>query len=236
MISKFSVKKPFTVVVAVVMVLILGYVSFSRMTTDLFPSMELPYAVVITTYPGASPEEVESSVTIPIEQVMATISNMENVSSVSNENYSLVILEFAENTNMDSASLDMRESLDQLEATWDNDRIGSPIIMKLNPDMMPIMVAGVENDTIDKSSDLTRFVESKILPELQSVEGVASVSASGELKESVQVILRQEKIDALNKRFIKRSTASLQMQKKNWMMRRASLTTVKRNWKICRGS
>ena len=108
MISKFSVKKPFTVVVAVVMVLILGYVSFTRMTTDLLPSMELPYAIVITTYPGASPEEVESAVTIPIEESMATISNMKNVSSVSNENFSLVILEFEEDTNMDTASLDMR--------------------------------------------------------------------------------------------------------------------------------
>lgn len=200
MISKFSVKKPFTVVVAVVMVLILGYVSFTRMTTDLLPSMELPYAIVITTYPGASPEEVESAVTIPIEESMATISNMKNVSSVSNENFSLVILEFEEDTNMDTASLDMRESLDQLESSWNNDMISSPIIMKLNPDMMPIMIAGVEDENYDSAADLTRFVEDKIMPELQSVDGVASVSASGELEESVQVILRQEKVDALNKK------------------------------------
>ncbi|MGN0293593.1 MAG: efflux RND transporter permease subunit [Lachnospiraceae bacterium] len=200
MISKFSVKKPFTVVVAVVMVLILGYVSFTRMTTDLLPSMELPYAIVITTYPGASPEEVESSVTIPIEESMATISNIKNVSSISNENFSLVILEFEEDTNMDTASLDMRESLDQLESSWNNDMISSPIIMKLNPDMMPIMIAGVEDENYDSAADLTRFVEEKIMPELQSVDGVASVSASGELVESVQVILRQEKVDALNEK------------------------------------
>lgn len=203
MISKFSVKKPFTVVVAIVMVLILGYVSFSRMTTDLLPSMELPYAVVITTYPGASPEEVESTVTIPIEESMATISNIENVSSMSSENFSLVILEFGEDTNMDSASLDMRESLDQLESSWTNDLIGSPIIMKLNPDMMPIMIAGVENENMDSAAELTRFVNSEILPELQSVDGVASVSTSGGLEESVQVILRQEKVDKLNQKIHK---------------------------------
>lgn len=203
MISKFSVKKPFTVVVAVVMVLILGYVSFTRMTTDLLPSMELPYAIVITAYPGASPEEVESAVTIPIEESMSTISNIENVSSVSNENYSLVILEFAEDANMDSASLDMRESLDQLESTWEDDLISSPIIMKLNPDMMPIMIAGVEDENYDSAADLTRYVEDEIMPELQSVEGVASVSASGEMEESVQVILRQEKVDALNEKIHK---------------------------------
>ncbi|MDO5409779.1 MAG: efflux RND transporter permease subunit [Lachnospiraceae bacterium] len=203
MISKFSVKRPFTVVVAVVMVLILGYVSFTRMTTDLLPSMELPYAIVLTTYPGASPEEVEGTVTIPIEESMATINNIEKVSSVSNENYSMVILEFGEDTNMDSASLDMRESLDQLEATWTDEMIGSPIIMKLNPDMMPIMIAGVEDEKYDNPAELTTFVEEKILPELQSVEGVASVSASGELEQSIQVILRQEKIDALNKKIHK---------------------------------
>ena len=203
MISKFSVKKPFTVVVAIVMVLILGYVSFTRMTTDLLPSMELPYAVVITTYPGASPEEVESTVTIPIEESMATISNIENVASISNENYSLVILEFGETTNMDSASLDMRESLDQLESTWTNDLIGSPIIMKINPDMMPIMIAGVENENMDSAAELTRFVDSEILPELQSVDGVASVSTSGGLEESVRIILRQEKVDELNEKIHK---------------------------------
>lgn len=203
MISKFSVKRPFTVVVAVVMVLILGYVSFTRMTTDLLPDMELPYAIVITTYPGASPEEVESRVTIPIEESMATISNIENVSSVSNENYSMVILEFGENTNMDSASLDIRESLDQLEASWDEDAIGSPTIMKINPDMMPIMIAGVENEDLDNAGELTDFVEEKVIPQLQSVEGVASVSASGELEQSVQVVLQKEKVDALNKKIHK---------------------------------
>lgn len=200
MISKFSVKRPYTVFVGIVMVLILGYVSFTRMTTDLLPSMELPYAIVITTYPGASPEEVESAVTVPIEESMATISNIKSVSSVSNENYSLVILEFEESTNMDSASLDMRESLDQLEARWTDEMIGSPIIMKLNPDMLPIMIAGVEDENYDSAAALTTFVDDKILPELQSVDGVASVSASGEMKESVQIILRQEKLDKLNKK------------------------------------
>lgn len=161
MISKFSVKRPYTVFVGIVMVLILGYVSFTRMTTDLLPSMELPYAIVITTYPGASPEEVESAVTVPIEESMATISNIKSVSSVSNENYSLVILEFEESTNMDSASLDMRESLDQLEARWTDEMIGSPIIMKLNPDMLPIMIAGVEDENYDSAAALTTFVDRK---------------------------------------------------------------------------
>ena len=91
MISKFSVKKPYTVIVAVVLVIILGVVSFTKMSTDLLPSMDLPYAIVMTTYPGASPETVEQTVTKPIEQSMATVSNIKNVSSMSSENASVVI-------------------------------------------------------------------------------------------------------------------------------------------------
>ena len=83
LISKFSVKKPYTVLVCVVLVLVLGVVSLTRMTTDLLPSMSLPYALVITTDVGASPEEVESDVTAPIEAAMATTSNIKNVTSMS---------------------------------------------------------------------------------------------------------------------------------------------------------
>lgn len=198
MLSKMSVKKPYTVVVAVVLVLILGVVSFMDMTTDLLPSMNLPYAVVITTYAGASPEEVELAVTKPIEQAMATVSNIENISSTSGENLSTVILEFSESTNMDSVSIEMRESLDQISAYW-SDSVGNPIIMKLNPDMLPIMISGVEVKGLE-GAELTDYVEKEIVPELESIEGVASVSTSGSVKESVQVILRQEKIDKVNEK------------------------------------
>ena len=112
MIPRYSVKRPYTVVVAVVLVLILGFVSFTSMKTDLLPDMNLPYAIVYTTYAGASPEEVETVVTRPVEQAMATISNVEQVTSVSGENISTVILEFAQSANMDSVTLEMRESLE----------------------------------------------------------------------------------------------------------------------------
>ncbi len=114
MLSKFSVKRPYTVVVAVVLILILGFVSFDKMTVDLLPDMNLPYAVVMTTYPGASPEEVETTVTKPVEQAMSTISNISHVSSSSRENASTVILEFEQTANMDSATIEMRENLSQI--------------------------------------------------------------------------------------------------------------------------
>ena len=198
MLSRFSVKKPYTVVVAVVLVLILGVVSFTKMNTDLLPSMNLPYAIVMTTYPGASPEAVEEAVTKPIEQSMATVSNIKNVSSVSRENVSMVILEFGETTNMDSVTLEMRENLDQIKGYWD-DTVGNPIIMKLNPDMMPIIVvaADVEGKT---ASQVTDYMEEAILPDIESIDGVARVSVSGDVTERIQVEINQEKLDAMNQK------------------------------------
>lgn len=198
MISKFSVKRPYTVVVGIILVLVLGVVSFTEMKTDLLPDMTLPYAIVYTTYVGASPEEVETTVTRPVEQAMATISNIETVTSVSSENVSAVILEFAQTANMDAVTIEMRESLDQIEGYWD-DSVGSPIIMKLNPDMMPVMVAAIEAGDLE-STELTDYVNNTVLPELESIEGVASVTTSGLVDEEVQVVLRQDKIDAVNKK------------------------------------
>ena len=198
MIAHFSVKKPYTVVVAVVLVLILGSVSFTKMNTDLLPSMNLPYAIVMTTYQGASPETVEMIVTKPIEQSMATVASIENVSSISQESVSLVILEFEETANMDSATIEMRENLDQISSYWD-DSVGKSIIMKLNPDMMPVMVAAVEMDGME-DAEVTDFVASHVEPELESIAGVAGVTATGTIEENVDVLIREDKIDAMNRK------------------------------------
>lgn len=198
MISKFSVKKPYTVLVGVVLVIVLGVVSFTRMTTDLLPNISLPYVIVMTTYPGASPETVEATVTKPVEASMATVSNIESISSVSAENYSMVIMEFAQSTDMNSVSLEIRENLDQIKGYWD-DSVGNPIIMKLNPNMMPVMVAAAGVEGMD-SAEVSTYVENEIAPQLESLEGVAGVSATGILEESVNVIISREKLDAVNEK------------------------------------
>ena len=196
MISKFSVKKTYTVLVGVVLAIILGVVSFTRMTADLLPNINLPYVIVMTTYPGASPETVETVVTQPVESAMATVSNIENIMSVSNENYSMVVLEFSQTADMNAVSLEIRENLDQIKSFWD-DSVGNPIIMKLNPDMMPIMITAVGREGMD-NAQISEFTEDTIMPELESIEGVASVSAAGLLEESVNVIIRREKIEEIN--------------------------------------
>lgn len=194
--SKFSVKKPYTVLVGVIMAVVLGIVSFTKMSTDLLPDINLPYVLVMTTYVGASPETVEMAVTKPIESAMATVSNIENISSVSSENYSMVVMEFAQNTDMDSVSLEIRESLDQVKSYWD-DSVGNPIIMKMNPDMLPVMIAAVGVEGMS-NAEISEYAQEKVIPRLESIEGVASASATGLIDENVNVIIRQEKIDAIN--------------------------------------
>lgn len=201
MLSKYSVKKPYTVAVAVILVLILGVVSFGKMNTDLLPSMNLPYAVVMTTYPGASPETVEMMVTKPIEQSMATVTDIENVSSQSRDNVSLVVLEFQETTNMDSATIEIREKLDQISGYWD-DGVGKPMIMKLNPDMMPVMVTAVEIEDMD-AVEVTDYVKNNIQAEIESIAGVASVSTTGNITERVDVLLREDLIKKTNQKVMK---------------------------------
>ena len=198
MLPKFSVRKPYTVLVGVVVILVLGYLSFTNMSMDFLPNMEFPYAIVMTTYPGASPEEVELSVTTPVEAAMARIGGVKEIQSVSNQNLSIVIMEFNDGTDMNGATIDMRESLDQIEGYWD-DTISSPTIMKINPDSLPVMVAAIDYDDID-SVEASRRAESDIIPELESVEGVASVTSTGQVTERVDVTLSDSKIEAMNKK------------------------------------
>ena len=205
MISKYSVKRPYTVLVAVVLVIVLGVVSLTRMTTDLLPAMNLPYVIVVTTDVGASPEEVEKDVTSPIEAAMATTSNINNVSSMSYDNYSMVILEYEQSTNMDSAMIEIQQLLDQLTGQFP-DSVGTPIIMQIDPDMMPVMIASADVDGMDQA-EVSDYVDNELLPLLESIEGVASVTATGVLDTDLQVTMNQEKIDALNEQILSKIDA-----------------------------
>lgn len=198
MISKFSVKKPYTVWVGVVLVLVLGVVSLMKMTTDLLPNMNLPYALVITTDPGASPEEIEKEVTAPIEASMATTSNIKNISSVSSNSYSMVILEYEQSANMDSVVIEMQQKLDQLKSGW-SDTVSSPVIMQLDPSMLPIMVASADIEGMTQI-EISEYVDNNLIPLLESVEGVASVSMTGAVEERYEVTMNQAKIDRINEK------------------------------------
>ena len=194
--SKFSVKKPLTVFVAVIAVLVLGVVSYLRMTPDLLPNMDFPYVIVITTYPGASPEKVENEITKPMEQSMATLEHIKEVSSTSSENVSTVILEFEEAVNMDTIGVDIQQKINSLSAGWD-DMVGVPYVMKINPSMLPVQVAGVSMDGMS-TMELTQFLEDTLLNKLEGIPGVARISTTGMIEQEIHVVLDQTKLDAIN--------------------------------------
>ena len=205
--SKYSVKKPYTVLVAVVLVLVLGFVSFTKMTTDLLPSINLPYLMVVTTYPGASPEKVESSVTAPLESALGTVTGVENVTSTSAENYSMVMLEFDEDTNMDSAMVKVSSAVDQVAGQLP-DLAGTPSIMEITPDMMATIYVSASYDGKD-IYDLSSFAEEELLPYLERQSGVASVSTVGMVERQVEVRLNQTKIDQVNDKMLVKVSSKL---------------------------
>lgn len=198
MLAKFSVKKPFTILVAVILVLVLGYVSVGKMTPDLLPDMSFPYIVLFTTYPGASPEEVEATVTKPLEQAMSAVDHMKTVTSTSSENYSTVFLTFENGTDVDMASIDVQKAIGMLTASWD-DMIGTPVLMELSSDLIPVTVAAVNRKDMDQL-ELSAFVRDTLLPKLEGVTGVASVNTSGLIVRQVEILLDDDKIEALNER------------------------------------
>ncbi|TFZ40748.1 acriflavin resistance protein [Soehngenia longivitae] len=207
MLPKSSVKRPYTVIVAVILVLVLGAVSFMNLKTDLLPNLELPYVVIMTVYPGASPEEVEVAVTRPIEQAVSTINDVKNVESTSNENQSMVIIEFNSTVNMDSAIIEISSNLDMVKAGF-NDYVQSPMVMRLNPDMLPIMVSSVDIEGKD-TREISKIVNEEIIPQFESVAGVASVTGQGLIEENVEIMIDQSKIDNLNSEILKKVDAKL---------------------------
>ncbi len=204
---KYSVKKPYTVFVGIMLVLVLGVVSFLDLQTDLLPTIELPYVIVQTVYPGATPERVETSVTAPIEQAVSTVNGLNNVSSVSAENMSLVILEFSESINMDSAMLDLSANIDMVSGYFE-DTVQPPILLRINPDSLPIQTLTVNYDGMD-IKELTTYVEEELVPYLKRVGGVASVDVSGTVSDRVEIRLNQLKIDGITADILKSIDSAL---------------------------
>ena len=196
MLPKLSVKKPMTIFVAVIVVIVLGIVSVFKMTPDLLPNMDFPYAIILTTYPGQTPETVESVVTKPLEQSLSTIDGVKTITSTSSDNYSMLTLEFEDGTNMDTATVDMRGNLDTIKDAWP-DGVGSPYLMKINPNMMPVAMVAVDYDGYD-TVQISDYVNNELKNQLEGIDGVASVATKGIVTQKENVIISQTKIDALN--------------------------------------
>lgn len=187
-----------TVFVCVIIVLVLGIVSYFKMTPDLLPNMDFPYAMIMTSYGGQTPETVESTVTKPLEQSMYTIDGVKKITSNSAENYSMLMIEFEDGTNMDTATVDMRSSLDTVSDAWP-EGVGTPYLIKINPNMLPVAMVAAEYDGKERT-ELSEYVSSELLNKLEGIDGVASVSDKGIVTEEEQVVISQKKIDELNEK------------------------------------
>lgn len=194
--AKFSVKRPLTVFVVVLAVVVLGIVAYLRMTPDLLPNMDFPYVIIVTADPGASPEAVEEEITRPMEQSMATLDQIKEVTSTSQNSVSMVMLEFEDGVNMDTISVDIQQKISVLEGQW-SDMVGTPYVLKINPSMIPVMVAAVSREGSDVYA-LSDLVTGELTGKLEGVSGVASVTVSGALTRQAHVILDQEKMEALS--------------------------------------
>ncbi|MGI6204713.1 MAG: efflux RND transporter permease subunit [Anaerovoracaceae bacterium] len=198
---KASIKRPVTVLVGILLVIALGAAAFVNMTPDLLPAFDLPYVVVVTTYQGAAPEKVEQNVTSPVEKQLATISGLKNINSVSAENYSMIILEFESETDLSTISSDIRDKIGLVSGTFD-DSVGTPTIMKMNPNMIPVSVAAVSKKDADLS-EISKLVENDLQRKLEGTDGVASVLATGLVDKNIVVHLDQKKINSENARLKK---------------------------------
>ena len=205
--EKFSVKKPFTVLVAVIMVLMLGFVSIRNMQTNLLPDVSTPYLMVVTVYPGASPERVESEVSDVMQNALGTVAGVQTITATSAENYSLLLMQFAEETDMNSAVVKVSNKVDQTTASLPSSCL-TPSIIEYSLNMNAFMTVAVSREGSDVY-ELSDFVRDTLVPYVERKGGVSSVSTNGLIEKMVQVQLNQDKIDAINEKLLEVIDAQL---------------------------
>ena len=193
--EKFSVKKPFTVLVAVVMVVILGFVAVTKMQTNLLPDVSTPYLMVVTVYPGASPERVQSEVSDVLQNSL-TVPGVEKITATSAENYSLLLMQFTDDTDMNSALVKVSNKLDQAKSDLPSSCL-TPSIVEYSLNMNAFMTVAVSREGSDVY-ELSDLVKDTLVPYVQRKGGVSSVSSSGLVEKLVQVQLNQDKLDEIN--------------------------------------
>ena len=195
MLARFSVKKPVTITMMILIVIVIGVVSFSKLQIDLLPQMELPYVMVQTSYQGAGPEEIENIISRPLEQTLSTVENMEGIMSISSEGSSLLLMQFAFNTDMDEIMLQIRERVDVIKGFLP-DGTSSPLALKMDPNALPIIQLAISS-----KGDLyttQKIAEDVISPRFERIEGTASASVSGGLEQEVEIMLKEEIIKGYN--------------------------------------
>ena len=225
--EKFSVKKPFTVLVAVIMVLILGFVAITKMQTNLLPDVSTPYLMVVTVYPGASPERVESEVSDVLQNSL-TVPGVEKITATSAENYSLLLMKFTEGTDMNSALVKVSNKLDQAKSDLPSTCL-TPSIIEYSLNMNAFMTVAVSREGADQY-ELSEFIQNTLVPEVQRKGGVSSVSSSGLVEKLVQVQLNQDKIDEINAKLLELIDTQLAAARSQLESAEAQITAGRREY------
>ena len=189
-IAEFCIKHKVTTSLVFIIIVIFGLTGFSSLSLAMLPNMEFPMAVVYAVYPGAGPQEVEELVTRPLESACATVSGMEELTSSSSENMSMVMVTFSDGTNMDTAALNLREKIDLVKSSLPDD-CQAPTVMTINPDMMPVAVYALTGRDL---ADLQNLAEDVFSPALERVEGVASVEVSGGVESEIAVVTYADRL------------------------------------------
>lgn len=191
--SEFSVRRPVTVVMVILIIMLLGAISFVNLRIDLFPEMDLPVAIVIAPYSGAAPEEMETLISKPLEQQLSTVHNIESIQSMSSRGSSVVIVQFTYGTDMDNATLEMREKVDMAQMMFPAEA-DKPMVIKMDPNMFPVMALGFGGNM--PINDLKSLAEDEIQNKLERIDGVASAEFFGGLDQEVKVTVDSQVLNA----------------------------------------
>ena len=182
--SELSVKRPVTVIMIVLVFLLIGTISLVTMNVDLYPEMDLPVGVVIASYSGAAPEEIETLISKPLEAQLSTVHNIDSIQSMSSRGSSIVIVMFKYGTDMDEATLEMREKVDLAQMSFP-DAAEKPLVMKMDPNMMPVLAVGMQGDM--PLSEMKTIAEEEVQSKLERIDGVASADIMGAAEEEIKV-------------------------------------------------
>lgn len=187
--TKFVLKRPITAILVVLCLLVFGLSSVLSSKMELTPEMNFPMMIINSVYAGASPEDVNDLVTKPVEDAVGTLSGVKNVQSVSQENVSLLILEYQYGTDMNKAYSDLKKKLDGVDLP---DDVDTPTIMEFNMNDTPVVTMAVNDPT---QSNLYNYINDKIVPEFEKISSVASVDVSGGQEGYISIRLIPEKMN-----------------------------------------
>lgn len=191
-ITRFVLKRPITAILSVVCLLVFGLQSLKGMSMELTPDMDMAMMIIFTSYPGASPDDVNELVTKPLEDAVSTLSGLDQVSSVSNEGSSMIMLEYQYGTDMDGAYDDLKKQVDRVANMELPDDADTPVIMEMNSDHGADISLVVDNPT---KENLYNYVENEIVPEFERLSDVAEVAITGGAEEYIRIELVEEKME-----------------------------------------